>query len=496
MIILGELEERLQSNRKRLKDATYCNPLIFNQGGEWPGDWQGRAILALANHYAVTTDLRRKNSIKRQLDDIILNLENHVNEDGYFGDKLDLELVNEQQISGNSWFLRGLCEYYLLFEDQKTLALINKIIHNYLLKLIPAYQKYPNIKREDGGVGGHLLKKVFNHWQLSSDVGCAYIMLDGASHAYQITKNKQLSNVIDVMIENFLKLDLVENNCQTHATLSATRGIMRFYQEKRDPVLLKNVKDIYQIYLNEGMTINYANINWFGKPSWTEPCAVVDSFILATQLFNETQEYKYLRLMNRIYYNALLVGQRKNGGAGCETCLMHKDTDFKIHLYEAYFCCSMRLAEGLKYVSTNLAFENENHITLAIMNDFKHAKFFNQDVDISLQVIKSELTQLKITIENSKNIEGYLDIYTPLGIRISSFSSEIDIDQMIRIPLTSKVFEITYSIESHEEKIKGELVQMQGDHLLMVKKNKHQHEVMTDYTKLNKNKAIKDIQNL
>ncbi len=37
--------------------------------------------------------------------------------------------------------------------------------------------------------------------------------------------------------------------------------------------------------MDEGMTRNYANCNWFEDLFWTEPCAIVDSFMAAAGLF-------------------------------------------------------------------------------------------------------------------------------------------------------------------------------------------------------------------
>src|SRR5690606_15790318 len=130
----------------------------------------------------------------------------------------------------------------------------------------------------------HLLKKVYEKWHLSSDVGCAFIMLDGVTHAYEITRDERLLELIWTMINKFEELDLIANNCQTHATLSATRGIMRFYELTKNSGILNKVIQVFNLYIDKGMTLNYANLNWFGKNSWTEPCAVVDSYILAFKL--------------------------------------------------------------------------------------------------------------------------------------------------------------------------------------------------------------------
>lgn len=105
------------------------------------------------------------------------------------------------------------------------------------------------------------------------------------------------------------------------------------------------------------MTANYANYNWFGRPYWTEPCAIVDSYMASMALFRLTQQSEYAVLANRIYYNALLASQRPNGGFGCDLCsgteqsgrFVQANTD----VYEAWWCCSMRGAEGLCSVAAN-----------------------------------------------------------------------------------------------------------------------------------------------
>ena len=102
------------------------------------------------------------------------------------------------------------------------------------------------------------------------------------------------------------------------------------------------------------MTLTYENFNWFGREdTWTEPCAIVDSLILATELYKITKNDRYKTLARRIWFNGLQFCHRDNGGAGPNTCVTTSQTILKVSMYEAYFCCTMRYAEGLLEYSNN-----------------------------------------------------------------------------------------------------------------------------------------------
>ena len=102
------------------------------------------------------------------------------------------------------------------------------------------------------------------------------------------------------------------------------------------------------------MTLTYENFNWFKREdSWTEPCAIVDSFILATKLFKITNDEKYLKLARRIWFNGMQFCQRENGGVGPNSCVTVNNPTLKISMYEAPFCCTMRYSEGLLEYNNN-----------------------------------------------------------------------------------------------------------------------------------------------
>ena len=159
------------------------------------------------------------------------------------------------------------------------------------------------------------------------------------------------------MIDVYLSIDKIGLRVQTHCTLSAARGMMRMYSVTEDKKYLNGAKEIYDLYVNGGgMTYVYQNLNWWGRPdTWTEPCAIVDSIMLALELYIVTKVEDYRVTAARIYHNGFSTLQRDNGGAGTDTILT-ADSPWdilKAQMYEAFFCCTMRLSEGLWYINEN-----------------------------------------------------------------------------------------------------------------------------------------------
>ena len=166
------------------------------------------------------------------------------------------------------------------------------------------------------------------------------------------------------MIDKFLAIDLIGVSAQTHATLSATRGILRLHSLTGEARFLNAARRLFDLYVELGMTANYANYNWFNRPEWTEPCAIIDSFLVAMQLYGHTGEARYADLGRKIYANGVCRAQRPNGGFGCDTCLTDEDY-LAVHAYEAYWCCTMRGGEGLSRAAQYAYFTEGDAIVLA-----------------------------------------------------------------------------------------------------------------------------------
>ena len=344
----NELEKCIALNFERMSSQYYDIDHIFpGDATNWPGDKEGRALLAFVCHYKMNK--KQVPCMKLMIDKIPEMSNGRM----FFGPDPS-EVLFEQQLSGHSWYLRGLCEYYEQFNDQRALEYLNKTFEKLYLPTMGRFEGYPVDRPESsGGVSGHSVDEV-NGWKLSTDIGCAFMSIDGLSHYYKVTGNPKALQLLNEMAERFDKIDRYTLEAQTHCTLTAGRGFIRMYRLTNDGEWLSKAERIFKLYVEKGMTYTYQNFNWFKKgDTWTEPCAVVDSLMLAGDLFKITDEPEYRTFAARIYHNGLAVSQRPNGGAGPDTCVSDSTHELKVSLYEAAGCCSMRFAEGLWYVKEN-----------------------------------------------------------------------------------------------------------------------------------------------
>ena len=345
--------KNIELNFQRLQQEDYAFDNIFQSSGyDWPGDWEGRALLAFACHYEMHG---KKIACMEKL---VSALPLHTNSAFYFGKEYDGETVDEQQLSGHNWYLRGLLKYAKLMHSEFAMQVAKSTVEHLYLPIAEKYKTYPLIREKQGGVSGNITT-VRDGWRLSSDIGCAFMCVDGLAQYYKQTKDVRVKTFLDTVLEFFQTIDYVAVGFQTHTTLSCARGVLTLYEATQEVGYLKLAESIFERYVQAGMTLTYENFNWFGREdTWTEPCAVVDSFILAVELFKITHKDEYRVLARRIWFNGLQFCQRSGGGAGPNTCVTEKQSILKMVLYEAPFCCTMRYAEGLlEYVKNKALFD-------------------------------------------------------------------------------------------------------------------------------------------
>lgn len=351
----GELAQRLDRNMDRLESEIYRPDAVF-KADDWPGDFVGRTILG------TVLNSRASGRAPQYLQSIIEGLPSHLNEKGYLGPVY--EGKDEQQLSGHGWLLRGLCEYYTLTGDGAIIPIICGIAANLFIPDPQLYSSYPIEPQSREGYSGAESGTIQNEvagWRLSSDIGCVFIGMGGLIHAYSILKFipgtdpellAGMKDCIERMLERFRETDPVAIKAQTHATLTACCALLRYYELTGEEQWLNVAEGRWKTYVAEGMTVNFENYNWFGRPdSWTEPCAIIDSYILACGLWKHTLKAGYRDLAELIYYNAICHTQRYNGGFGCDNCPSEENPYLKVHAPEAFWCCTMRGGEGLARVA-------------------------------------------------------------------------------------------------------------------------------------------------
>ncbi len=380
LTMFGELSVREIANYARLEKRGYRPNEVFEADKHgWPADWEGRLILGLTFHYNMTG--RKPAYLKEIIDEIPA----HLNEKGYFGRICKDGEANEQQLAGHSWYVRGLLEYYKSTEDDSVLKLIEQVRDNLYLPIKDNFLTYPltleEIKNPTVWELSHPQSKNKNHAK-SIDTGCAFIALDGVTALMEFYKSKELEEMASIMVDRFSQVRLQECNVQTHATLSALRGTLRYYEYSNDQKGLDLAIKVFGDYKEQAWTEHYGNFNWWGKPRWTEPCAIVDSFIVASWLWRLTGEIQYLEDAQHIYHNAAATAQRATGAMGTDYCLgadllkyepyNEDQLDMRFvrpRTYEVDWCCTMRAGEFFNEAFRTSFFTDGNSVSLGFFNN-------------------------------------------------------------------------------------------------------------------------------
>jgi hypothetical protein len=318
----------------------------------FPGDALGRCINALT---LLSRVLHRE--APPSLQEIVRRTQDLHNPDGYLGPRLPESRANEDTLAGHNGYFCGLCEYVRWTDDPRALASLRALAVNLFVPGREAIALYRRDSEQAAKVNWHLS---------GGDTGQLFLLLDGVTRTYALAPSPELKAAIETMIDRYRTLDLVAISAQTHAMLSAATGILRWYELERRPEDLAFAEFLYKQYRDLAMTETYENDNWFNRPQWTEACAVVDSFILAVNLWSTTGKAAYLEDAHLILFNGLLPGQTPEGGFGTGPCVGANGVCRTKRHGEAPFCCSMRGGEGLARAIQYGYFLEPDAVTLAL----------------------------------------------------------------------------------------------------------------------------------
>ncbi len=362
----GELKTRMDANFNRLEEEKFRPPTLFDKPNDgWPGDLEGRTMLGLILLSRAT------GREPKYLNAIMAMYPDRLNDRGYLGPVMDPNAISEQTLGGQFWVLRALGEYADWKGDTRAAVLAGRLARNLYLPLEDAFASYPITpveRKSDGSQYGSEVRSV-GRWRLSSDIGCGFGGLDGLTDLYARRPSPEIDALIGRMIARYREEDPARVQAQMHSTLTAARSVLRHYESTGRKDLLRLAAERYDLYRTRAMTDTHENHNWFGKPWWTEPCAVIDSFILAVQLWRFTGEARYLEDAHMAYFNGMAVEQRANGGFGCNSCAL-ADTPFvEVRIQEAHWCCTGRGAEGLSRAAQYCFFTDDAGIYVPFYQD-------------------------------------------------------------------------------------------------------------------------------
>ena len=385
----------------RLQDSIYRPPHVF-EDLNWPGDFIGRTILGL------TMDARALHVQSSLLRELIDSLPLKLNSKGYMGPDYHPS-INEQQLSGHGWLLRGLCEYYKWTGDRSVVPVMKSVSDNLFVSGLGRYASYPVVPEQRnsaaGGASGTISGEK-DSWMLSTDIGCLFIGMAGLIDYYELFPDRKVRAAIDEMVAKFLEMDIVAVKAQTHATLSALRSLIKYSRITGENSLMDEVVRRWDIYVAEGMTCCFANYNWFGRrDTWTEPCAIVDSYIVAFELWRETMNPSYRDMAELICTNALWHAQRSNGGFGCDSCPSADNPCLKISIPEAYWCCTMRGAEGLARVAESLWAVKGNELYVPF---YENSRFCADGFEIVQESLYPEEGKVSFEFVENRTIDRLL----------------------------------------------------------------------------------------
>jgi hypothetical protein len=225
-----------------------------------------------------------------------------------------------------------------------------------ILPIREAYYYYYSPEKTDGKI----------RWvHCTGDTAQAFGIIDPATRGYALFPSRALRSEINELIRLYQKIDHVEIKAQIHAVLFTVRGILRWYEIEHNPRHLEFAEDLYRRYRQLAMTEDYENYNWFGRPDWTEGCAIVDSFTVAMRLWRLTGKAEYLEDAQHILFNGLLANQ-KGGDFGVNNCVGPTNQIFLKQGEAAPWCCSVWGGKGLARAIQYSCFQREDGLMVTI----------------------------------------------------------------------------------------------------------------------------------
>ncbi|WP_439593815.1 hypothetical protein [Microbacterium sp.] len=339
-----EKDPDIRASLARLQRPDYSTESAISESmaSDWPGDVAGRLLLTLSR--MARSGLVPHQRI-RELFDAMIAATAGV---GHFGAPAS-EVIDEQQIACHGWVVSAYLQYGAVTGDPRALPAAGAVVDDLLLPGLSKINAYPRERRtlDIGAPSGTATQEV-NGWLLSTDTWCVLLTLNGVVPLWEATRRADLEQLILALVSLAGEIDFVAERAQLHATVAAARNIARFAELSGSSEARDVAQSIYEAYVHEARTLNWAPFNWFGRPeTWTEPCAIVDSIGLEFTLWRLNADPVHLQNLRRIELNAMAYAQRADGSFGLDAIATAEHPEIYSIADDAWWCCTMRGALGL-----------------------------------------------------------------------------------------------------------------------------------------------------
>ncbi len=378
----------------------------------FPGDTIGRyilssSLLARALHEPEPETLKK----------VLAALPSMVNAEGYLGWVLPPDRADETGLA-NIMLANGLTEYYLWKKDRAALELNRNLFKQIILPVRDAYYYYYSPERTDGKI----------QWvHCTGDTAQAFGIIDPATRGAALFPSRALKTEINELIRLDSKIDHVKIQAQTHAVLFTARGVLRWYEAEGHPEHLEFAEGLYRSYRQQAMTENYENFNWFGRPEWTEGCAIVDSFTVAVRLWRLTGKAEFLRDAQLILFNGLLANQ-KGGDFGINNCVGPNQQIFLKPGQPAPWCCSVWGGKGLARAIQYSYFQRPDGLMVTIPGNSTvtaHLRGGDLTLQQKTEYPHGDGIRFEVMASQSKK-QRTLEVFTPPWIRPESIAVTVN----------------------------------------------------------------------
>jgi len=317
---------------------------------EYSGDLSGRYIGALATA-ALVFGIETPG-----LDSLVKEVIARQKPDGYFGSTFHFDNPTDADMAllwGNGRLLVGLLEYHRYRPSQQVLTAAKRI-GDFLLRVSPLMLSKP-------------IRDAFGAQHFASSYICWTQQTEGLALLYSITKNeryRELAESIAAVIER-------RPGDHVHGYLTSLRGVLDLHRLTHDPKLLHQCETSWQEITASRDLLLTGGVpeGWSPNNHRTEGCGEADWVRLNLELWNATDNPRYLASAERAIFNEFAFNQFATGDFGHR---VYTDTGLPAAgAARAWWCCTLHGLRCFPDITDNAFRATEAGISYEIPVDGK-----------------------------------------------------------------------------------------------------------------------------